>query len=311
MPAVNGAHVESSAPHEVRSYYVLVTGFGPFSRYAVNPSWLAVKPLHNTVIHVDLPAELTTLDNRNPRELDTEDATLIDTPRNIHITTLEVPVTYEGVLSIVPGLHARPPILPSTEDFCSTASPPPGGYDLILHVGVAGRGPLRMERVGHKFGYNMKDANGCHAPIVRIKREEGGRGSSEPSEAERMERVRLGYDIECLIDGSEPPKRGFGKGYEPFPEEIYTDVDVEKLVHHLKQSGVEQIYSSLDAGHYLCDFIYYCSLAENRRSTPKTDKPTTKVLFLHCPPVDQPLSTEEVTEAIKKSIIWLCTSSVS
>ncbi|KIJ18784.1 hypothetical protein PAXINDRAFT_71146, partial [Paxillus involutus ATCC 200175] len=105
--------------------------------------------------------------------------------------------------------------------------------------------------------------------------------------------------------------RGFGKGYESFPEEIYTDIDVEKLVHHLKKSGVEQIYSSLDAGHYLCDFIYYCSLAESRRSTPKTDKPTTKVLFLHCPPVDQPLSTEEVTVAIKKSIMWLCTSIAS
>jgi pyrrolidone-carboxylate peptidase len=123
-----------------------------------------------------------------------------------------------------------------------------------------------------------------------------------------MERARLGYDIDGPIDGGEPPKRGFSKGYESFPDEIYTDVDVEKLVHHLKKSGVEQVYSSLDAGHYLCDFIYYCSLAESRRSVPKTDKPTTKVLFLHCPPVDQPLSTEEVTEAVKKSIIWLCAS---
>ncbi|KAF9227431.1 peptidase C15, pyroglutamyl peptidase I-like protein [Gyrodon lividus] len=310
MPVVNGAHVESSVS-DVRPYHVLVTGFGPFSRYAVNPSWLAVKPLHNTVLHVDVPADGMTRDHRTvPTELNT-DTTLIFTPRNIHITTLKVPVTYEDVLSVVPGLYTRPPVLPSTEDSCSALSPPPDGYDLILHVGVAGRGPLRMERVGHKFGYNMKDAKGCHAPIVRVTREEASRGSSEPSEAERMERARLGYVIEGPIDGSEPPKRGFGKGYESFPEEIYTDVDVEKLVHHLKGSGVEQIYSSLDAGHYLCDFIYYCSLAESRRSTPKTDKPTTKVLFLHCPPVDQPLGTEEVTEAIKKSIIWLCTSPAS
>ena len=85
----------------------------------------------------------------------------------------------------------------------------------------------------------MKDANCCHAPIVRVAGDEASRRPSVPSPAERMERARLGYEIEGPIDGGEPPKRGFGKGYELFPEEIYTDVDVEKLVHHLKKSGVE------------------------------------------------------------------------
>jgi hypothetical protein len=57
---------------------------------------------------------------------------------------------------------------------------------------------------------------------------------------ERMERARLSeYLIEPPVDGTEPPKRGFGKGYESFPEEIFTEIDVEKLVHHLKKSGVE------------------------------------------------------------------------
>ncbi|KAF8444519.1 hypothetical protein L210DRAFT_3443730, partial [Boletus edulis BED1] len=297
-----------SSSSEPRPYFVLVTGFGPFSRYAVNPSWLAVQPLHNAIIHVEVPADSVTHDDpQNPPSpilLSDQTTTL----REIRITTINVPVTYEDVLSIAPGLHARPPILPPVE---AAFPPPPNGYDLVLHVGVAGRGPLRIERVSHKFGYNMKDANGCHAPVVRVAREEVIRGPSEPSPEERMERARLGYTIEGPIDGAEPPKRGFGKGYESFPEEIYTDVDVEKLVNHLKTSGVEEVYSSLDAGHYLCDFIYYCSLAESRRSVAKTDKPTTKVLFIHCPPVDQPLTTEEVTEAVKKSIIWLCTSPTS
>jgi pyroglutamyl-peptidase len=100
-----------------------------------------------------------------------------------------------------------------------------------------------MERVGHKFGYNMKDATGCLAPIVRVAREDNSNpnhGQSEPSAMERMERARLsGYDIEAPVDGTEPPKRGFGKGYETFPEEIHTDIDVEKLVHHLKRSGID------------------------------------------------------------------------
>ena len=60
----------------------------------------------------------------------------------------------------------------------------------------------------------------------------------------------------------------------------------------------------MDAGHYLCDFTYYCSLAEIARAKEKRHTP--QVLFLHCPPAGQPLSTEEVTSAIKKIIIWVC-----
>jgi pyroglutamyl-peptidase len=71
----------------------------------------------------------------------------------------------------------------------------------------------------------------------------------------------------------------------------------------------QQIYSSMDAGHYVCDFAYYCSLAEAKRAASKSDKGTqTKVLFMHCPPVDQPFSTEEVIDAVKKIIVWVCTS---
>ena len=260
MPAVNGVLSTATSISESRPYFVLVTGFGvsppypvflfissigpppdldrlqPFSRYAVNPSWLAVQPLHNTLIHVEVPADHVSHDDpRNPLT-SIPISTQTTTHREIRITALNVPVTYEDVLSIVPGLHARPPVLPKIEN---ASPPPPNGYDLVLHVGVAGRGPLRIERTSHKFGFNMKDANGCHAPVVRVAREEPIRVPSEPSPAERLERARLGYDIDGPIDGSEPPKRGFGKGYELFPEEISTDVDVEKLVHHLKQSGVE------------------------------------------------------------------------
>ncbi len=74
----------------------------------------------------------------------------------------------------------------------------------------------------------------------------------------------------------------------------------------------QQVYSSMDAGHYLCDFIFYCSLAEAKRAAGKHEKDkeappkTTPVLFMHCPPVDQPLSTPEVSEAIRRVILWAC-----
>ncbi|KIJ61354.1 hypothetical protein HYDPIDRAFT_42757 [Hydnomerulius pinastri MD-312] len=253
--------------------------------------------------------EVAEEENRFPTVRSQHEVTLPLTPRDVHITTLQVPVTYEDVLSIVPSLHARPPVLPPSEDEdCPPLPTPPGGYDLIFHVGVAGRGPLRLERLGHKFGYNMKDAKGCHAPSVRVAHDEATRVAIEISEAERMERARLGYVIEPPTESGEPPKRGFGKGYESFPDEIYTDVDVEKLVNYLKKSDVQKVYSSLDAGHYLCDFIYYCSLAESRRHTPKTDKPKTRVLFLHCS-----VSATERSDLLKQKgvTIWLTGLSAS
>jgi len=305
MPVIDSAALQTLKENPIR---VLVTGFGPFSRYPENPSWLAVKPLHNTVLDIDILAEPVVYDDQIVVEQTDGDG---QTPRQIHITTLEIPVTYEGVLAATPGLHARPPVLPTSLDPLYPTIPPPGdGYDLIFHVGVAGRGPLRMERQGHKLGYNMKDANGCLAPLVRIASDDAKRRPVEPSEAERIERARLGeYALETTTDGGELPKRGFGKGYENFPEEIYTDIDVEKLVQHLKKEGIEQIYTSMDAGHYLCDFIYYCSLAEGKRTSMKHDK-ASKVLFLHCPPVGQPLCTEEVTDAIKRIVVWVCSNSL-
>ncbi|KAG5342908.1 Adenylyl-sulfate kinase [Termitomyces sp. Mn162] len=62
----------------------------------------------------------------------------------------------------------------------------------------------------------------------------------------------------------------------------------------------------MDAGHYLCDFIYFCSLAEAKRTAnPYERRRNSQVLFLHCPPVNQPLSTEKVTEAIQQIIVWV------
>jgi hypothetical protein len=61
----------------------------------------------------------------------------------------------------------------------------------------------------------------------------------------------------------------------------------------------------MDAGHYICDFIYYCSLAEAKRTATRKGKGS-KVLFLHCPPVGQPLTSEEVAEAIRRVIVWVC-----
>lgn len=172
-------------------------------------------------------------------------------------------------MGIVPGLHARPPTLPADAP-PECAPPPPNNYDFVFHLGVAGRGPLRMERQGHKLGYHMRDAKGKLAPVVRVlPKDFSRRGDAEtglrisggvdsgdrlaitagPSAAENMERERLGMDmVEVGGDTLARPTRGFGASYENFPDEIPTDIDVTRLVADLKKSGVEvrAIHSSLE-----------------------------------------------------------------
>ena len=186
--------------------------------------------------------------------------------QQIYITTLEVPVIYQDVLTIAPGLHAKPPVLPPPADPAYKALHlPENGFDFIFHVGVAGRGPLRLEKLAHKLGYRMKDAEGNHAPIVQIPKEL----PQDPPEPEIMGKALLppmpttqdpvppapapALGIDALDHGDEEhlgdePRpvehpeahqpRGFGKGYETMPDELYTEIDVPRLIHHLKETGI-------------------------------------------------------------------------
>ena len=226
-----------------------------------------MKPLQNTVLHTDIRIDKiipTITPSIAPTPAAQASLDIHSQPRPIHITTLKVPVTYEGVLSVVPGLHARPPVLPpSAPEDC--ARPPESNYDFVFHIGVAGRGPLRMERISHKLGYHMKDATGKLAPVVKVSSKDFSRrgdpvgpmpaggvgagtsgsggmhvgGGNLPSAAEIIERERLGIDHVEGGDTNLRPTRGFGATYETFPDEITTNIDVTRLVHDLKRSGIE------------------------------------------------------------------------
>ncbi|KAI0047785.1 peptidase C15, pyroglutamyl peptidase I-like protein [Auriscalpium vulgare] len=285
-PVLNGdAALDVDVPDN--ALRVLVTGYGPFFRYRINPCWMAVEPLNNALLSLDdlpsFPPDGIDFDHPNGAAYD-------DDPQHVHVTALQLPLTFDAVVETVPGFHARPPVLPPAVA-PHLAPPPEAGYDFIFHIGLAGRGPLRVERLGHKHGYRIKDTVGQHAPML-----------AASSTMARTDAAAPAPDIAV-----EQPLRGFSKGYENYPEDLHSPIDVERLVHAMKSFGVDGIYSSMDAGHYVCDFTYYCSLAEARRMAQKHDKGKhTKVLFMHCPPVDQPLSTEEVTDAIRKIILWVC-----
>ena len=199
----------------------------PFSYITQNPSWLAVAPLHNTVIKT--------------------------ASASIHITTVgPVRVAYEAVLSLVPGLHARPPRLPSLDSRDipmpePAAEPPAEGYDFVFHLGAGNNGKLSIEQVGHKSGYRSPGVDGKLAPVM---------GAvpvlhATPSVAEQFEAERLRRGTESISDegegededsgpddnGATRQRRGFAEGYECFPEELHTEIDVPGVIEHLKQQG--------------------------------------------------------------------------
>ncbi|CCM00397.1 uncharacterized protein FIBRA_02427 [Fibroporia radiculosa] len=221
---------------------VLITGFGPFHKFNENPSWLAVKPLHNTVLYTN-PDPIVIDDHAIVTD---EMEEMAPRPQPIHITAIEIPVSYQSVLAVTPGLHARPPVLPEPKDPAMVLPPPPvNGYDFMFHVGVAGRGPLRMEKLAHKNGFRMKDADGQYAPVVHLPKEHP---RDPEAEVEIMEQFLSlvppsGHGPtggEGGNDGVEiPPNRGFGKGYESFAEEMQTEIDVAKLINHMKETGIE------------------------------------------------------------------------
>jgi len=165
---------------------------------------------------------------------------------------------------------------------------------------------MRLESRGHKSGYRQPDADGEYADVVELGYKDGER---EESQEERAEAERLkGY---VKKGGGGDKLRGFGKGYEEFDDEIVSDLKAAEMVDILKSRGHKDIRLSDNAGRYLCDFIYYCSLAEQHRTNSGENSKEgkgkkTRVLFLHCPPVDEPLSTATVVEYIKLVVSLAC-----
>lgn len=117
-----------------------------------------------------------------------------------------VPTVYQKVLDSVPGMHARPPDIPKVEDPETELPPrPKDGYAFIMHCGVATPRPLRLETQAHKCGYPSLDAEGNLCP---------------------------------LVPGLDGEVRGFGPGYEKWPDVLKTSLDVEKMKVHLDSSGI-------------------------------------------------------------------------
>ncbi|KAK0535211.1 hypothetical protein OC835_002450 [Tilletia horrida] len=118
------------------------------------------------------------------------------------------------------------------------------------------------------------------------------------------------------------PAGGFDEGYEEFAEVEEADVDTDLLVEWLRQMSYQNVFESRDGGGWLCEFILYCSLCESRRPNPFLGQASqaidgstwgeqaaqgAKVLFIHCPPVGEPLSVKQIRAAVRATVWWVCT----
>ncbi|RGP61972.1 pyroglutamyl-peptidase 1 [Fusarium sporotrichioides] len=129
----------------------------------------------------------------------------------------------------------------------------PRPFDVVIHIGMAGPRPFySIERRGHREGYKHPDVD----------------GEFVDSEEDRAK--------------DDWPWRGL-------PEEIETDLHLDQVLSLWQghSSEHDDLRISEDAGHFLCDFIYYSSLSE----LCKQQRPR-KTVFLHVP-ADASLSSIE------------------
>ncbi|KAI5862726.1 peptidase [Durotheca rogersii] len=120
--------------------------------------------------------------------------------------------------------------------------------DYIIHIGMAGPQQVySLERRGHRDEYDKEDVDGQLL------------GDDE--------KRKLGDDTWV---------------WNGVPEELLTDLNIEKIykrwVERSPNKDDVKLQISEDAGHYLCDFIYFSSLAHLW----KQQRPR-KVIFFHVP----------------------------
>ncbi|KAM0814532.1 hypothetical protein AB5N19_00322 [Seiridium cardinale] len=175
-----------------------------------------------------------------------------------------VRVNYQTVRKVVPPLWDNPD----------------QKIDLALHIGMAGpTNRYSIERRGHRDGYRHKDVDGNFLEDEKRREREGD------------EWIWHGTPSELLTD------LDIGDIYKRW-ERPYTD---NFLPAQDNGGNGPELRISEDPGHYLCDFIYFTSLAHlYKQRRPR------QVLFLHVPANGTPdfikTGTELATQLLRSMV---------
>ncbi|KAG0253834.1 hypothetical protein DFQ27_007180 [Actinomortierella ambigua] len=229
---------------------VVLTGFEPFRQHATNPSWLSVRPLHNTVL--DLPKSVL--------------ASGEEGPRTAEIVCHELPVEYRKVPDLVPRLH-------ETYDPSAAADGVERVKTYFIHLGVGLDGSTAIETHADRVGYSHADnAQWCPPSLT------------EPPV--------------CKAEWANDPAK------------LVTTVDTAALAKYLEEEKGWKCRQSLDAGHYLCEYTFYLSMAErNRRIQLGQEDGSDRVcLFVHLPSVGNPYTLDELTRFVQDMVTRVVTA---
>lgn len=159
---------EEQQLQQIREIHVLVTGFGPFKSFNINPSWL---------IASSLPSELSPLP---PPESEPKDPTPQTTPIHPHYpssllrnqsnqeeSTLRPPTTapYKIIIHTYPdpvrvAYTPTATLIPSLLTPAAATTPEQRHYDYVFHIGLAGgRDSYTLETLAHREGYTIPDVD--------------------------------------------------------------------------------------------------------------------------------------------------------
>ena len=163
-----------------------------------------------------------------------------------------IQVAWRTVMDLIPRMY--PPFETSTSDpSMTTPDPVKLPFDMVVHMGISSRRAYySVETHGHRDGYNKyEDVLGETLPA------------------------------------------SFGKTLWPdCPEIMYTSFDYQDVLRRWKQNllplhstDAEEVDVRLsdDAGHFMCDFIYFSSLSQYYRRNGRREDGERPVLFLHIP----------------------------
>ncbi|KAF7130983.1 hypothetical protein CNMCM5793_003918 [Aspergillus hiratsukae] len=254
---------------------VLVTGFGPFKTNLVNASYL---------IASSLPPSFTFT---VPQSSSASPVRPTTTHRVfIHVHPNPIPVAYSTVQSTVPSI---------VDDYARAH----GGRrpDIVIHMGIAAtRQYYSVETKAHRDSYVMSDIEG------RSGYEDGEKRWRELDLPPVLQAGRSANPLSISDIAEEthdqvvtPSSQAVQSSWIPHPPN-------EKLLNVWKSfAGGADVRISEDAGRYLCEFIFYTSLAHALKQGQDRN-----VAFLHVPGAynDQAVETgREVAIALIKALI--------
>ncbi|BFZ56964.1 hypothetical protein PYCC9005_004014 [Savitreella phatthalungensis] len=290
------------APTVQKRTRILLTGFGPFRSASRNPSWDCACALE------------TAFRNERP---------------DVSIDLAFVPTEYDAVIELIPTLHRTRPVnlVPRekvaddyedergvwrarteySEQFSRQTWKPESEeiepYDIILHIGQGHFGKIALESAAHRRGYKSGDHMSRLPPQQAALKEQNQEAEviheQKLNEAEKQLATDLGYPLpleELGISGEAAAQ------YERLESTFEVDL-LRKAVLEGLESPVNLVCSD-NAGRYLCEFIYYASLAElqlRKCYAPQTGK--TRCAFVHIPPVSDPTISFDISVATVKKIL--------